>query len=123
MFIYDPYSMNWGKLIMLDYMSANPQTAYLGFTRVDVDAKPDDRFFVVIGPSLQGTWTVTTRQILLDKTPRKAKSKMLTLQIGTFYVNRRCLLQINDSRYQKLTGHLSAVVSDTVVKLMLVKYL
>ena len=102
MFFYDPnlpanryeigvaFSYNG---ITYSASGANPQTfTTLGFTRVDVDAKPDDRFFVVTGPSLQGTWTVTTRDLAVEQNTWKAKTKQEAYELlssSDWYVLRQ----------------------------------
>lgn len=72
---------------------ANPQTfTALGFTRVDVDPKPDDRFYVVTGPSLQGTWTTTAKDLTIEKNTWKAATKQQAyelLKTSDWYVLRQ----------------------------------
>ena len=72
---------------------ANPQTfTALGFTRVDVDPKPDEQFFVVTGPSLQGTWTVTEKDIAIEQNTWKAKTKQEAYELlkpSDWYVLRQ----------------------------------
>lgn len=72
---------------------ANPQTfTALGFTRVDVDSKPDERFFVVTGPSLQGTWTVTEKDLAIEQNTWKAKTKQEAYELlssSDWYVLRQ----------------------------------
>ena len=63
----------------------------LGFTQVVVEQRPDDRFYVVSGPAVDGTYSATPRDLADLKTQYKLETKQQAFRLiqGTdWYVIR-----------------------------------
>ena len=55
------------------YIGSSSIFTGLGFTEVDIDPKPDERYYIVSGPNDDGTWTSTARDLATLKEEAKVR--------------------------------------------------